>query len=221
MNIVLDLPACGLRAFYYWGMYSEIRKKDTWTVVRVQGRSAGAIIGICILCAMTDAHVIDMYHQVQEANKTLYIADAFCRVLSSFLPADAYRRCSGRLFITSSILGCFSTTTSVFRDNRHLLETVRVSGSLPCITTARLYFTHGVLPILDGCFHDCFHRRTGTPCTSPTDCTARLHTLHLRAPPTSWPDAIPVSAHHPLLVVRRAIARGAIDFTQEPQHWTH
>jgi len=217
----LDLPACGLRAFYYWGMYGEIR--NTWTVDRVHGRSSGAVVGICILCNMTDAHVLDLYLRVQEANKTLYIADAFYTVLSTFLPTDAYRHCSGRLFVTSAILGCLPTTTSVFRDNQHLLETVRVSGSLPRITTALLYYTHWFLPVLDGCFVDCFRRRTGTPCpSSPTDCTARLHTLHLRAPPiASWPDTIPVSAHHPLLVVRRTMARGAVAFPRHPQHWTH
>jgi hypothetical protein len=196
--IVLDLPACGLRAFAYWGMYLELNR----SVHRIYGRSSGAIVGACILCIEPDS-IEEVYTRVCRYNKTLYIVDSWCKVLLEMLPGDAYLRCTGRLFVTCAIWGCISRTTSIFTDNAHLVNTLYTSGSIPLITTgARIQF-HGWCPAFDGGFIDVLYPRRIYGARDS-------QVLVVAIPPsTSWPDRIARSTlGHSLSVVHDSIEQG-------------
>jgi len=141
MHIVLDLPACGLRAFFYWGLYVELCLRPRVVIDRVYGRSSCAIVGACILCLPPD-RFDDLCRRVQQANRTMYIVDSWCQVLREVLPETAYAHCTDRLFVTAAIMGCIPSTVSVFRDNDHLFEVLYASGSIPFVTTGpRIAFT--------------------------------------------------------------------------------
>jgi hypothetical protein len=224
-SIAIDLSACGMRALFYWGVYSELIRQPGLVVDRIYGRSSGAIVGAYIFSGLPMDELDAVYERVQHYNQTLYIVDSWCRVLYETLPDNAYELCSNRLFVSSAFLGCLPYTTSVFRDNVHLVETLRASGSIPFVTTRpRL-----TLPFFDGGFVDwwyalCNDRRRHV-CTGPVQCAQRQqHVLHVRAPRSSWPDYIPLSAHYPLSVVHASIAEGveAVVRTSSPDlYWTH
>ena len=225
--IALDLPACGLRAFFYCGVYRGLMQQQKWTIERIYGRSSGAIIGLCILCAFTDKDIVDIYQCIQEANRTHYIVDCLYTTLATRLPPNAYAICSGRLFVTAAIMGCIPTTTSVFRDNVHLLDTIRSSGSIPFVTTSRLYLAdHCPLPILDGCFIDWLGnaRHLCGTCDGPAGCahTKTLHVLRVSAPASAWPGYIPVKAWcYPVTTVQLAVDMGMQFAVKSEFRWSH
>jgi hypothetical protein len=227
LPIALDLPACGLRAFFYWGVYRGLMQQQKWTIERIYGRSSGAIVGAFILCDLPEEDLVNIYQDVQEANHTLYIVDCFYTILAKRLPPNAYAICSGRLFITAAILGCIPITTSVFRDNVHLLDTIRTSGSLPFITTSRLYLADQCpLPILDGCFIDCLGnaRNLCGTCDGPGKCshTKTLHVLRVSAPVCAWPEYIPVKAScHPFTTTQLAVRMGMQFVEHSELRWSH
>jgi len=197
-RIVLDLPACGMRALFYWGVCVELGQQGI-VIDRIYGRSSGAILGACFFCLSPDRFQ-DIYHRVQHYQKTRYIVDRWCRVLEDLLPPNAFTLCTHRLFVTSTRLGCIPSTISVFRDNTHLLETLRASGSIPFITTRLRVDCR-----FDGAFLDCFYPyvRCGTP--SQWD----LPVLRVTAPCSSWPDRwIPVSTNHSSEIAQASVDLG-------------
>jgi hypothetical protein len=224
-SIALDLPGCGLRAFFYWGAYLEIKHRQEWTIDRIYGRSSGALVGACILCDLTDTQIVDLYHHVQATSRTHYIEDSFCLALEAILPPNAYALCSGKLFITAALLGCIPITTSLFRDNRHLIHTIRISGSFPFFTTSRLYFDEAThLPVLDGCLIDWIRRKsihTHGHCRGPRHCLIHVPVLQLNAPVQCWPGFLPLSAHHPITIPDLAIDMGRRFISVGSLQWSH
>lgn len=218
-HISLDLPACGMRALYYWGVYRGLLDEDGIVIDRVYGRSSGAIIGACICAGIGVERCLELYERVQQYHKPpLLIVDAYCRVLQDVLPADAYTRCTGRLHVTCSLLGLFPSTTSIFHSNEHLIDTIRSSGYIPWLTSnhAMSYSPWG-LPQLDGGCTDMWYTHDFVPscCGGPFDstCGHTEHILSLQADRHSWPDRyLPLYTNHEAHHVQHAQHMGHEQF---------
>jgi predicted patatin/cPLA2 family phospholipase len=203
MSIVLDLPACGMRGIYYWGIYLELRSNQL-VIDRIYGRSSGAIVGACILCIPESFD--DLYIRVIEYSKTMYITDSFCKALSEVLPDDAFLTCTNRLFVTSAVMGFIPCTTSVFRDNEHLLETLYASGSIPFVTSGHRIARSGFWPTFDGLFIDMFYGNK--PCRNQEAYKDMPHILSVAVPASCcWPGWIPITCHA-MSVAHATIALG-------------
>lgn len=211
-HIDLDLPACGLYAFVYWGLYTELCCRPGFVVDRVYGRSSGAIVGACILSLPPECFD-EICARVKQYNTTMYIVDSWCRALYEFLPVDAYARCTNRLFVTSAIMGCIPSTTSVFRDNTHLIEMLYASGSIPFVTTgARVTFSGG-WPLFDGFFIDWLYGSQKRHQLRDHEASTHQHYRLCIPRPTystsRWPDRIPVSMHsHSMSAIQASVDVG-------------
>ena len=186
----------------YYGMCLELNNHPHLSVDRVYGRSSGAIVGAFILCIPPE-DLEDVYTRVLHYNKTMYIVDSFCKVLLEVLPVDAYIRCTNRLFVTCALWGYLSRTTSIFTDNRHLVQTLYTSGSLPFVTTSAWMSFHGRWPAFDGGLIDLLHtRRKSFP--------GQNRVIAVACPPSEcWPDRIPRSTNgHSQSVVDASIEMG-------------
>ena len=144
--ITLDLPACGMYALFYFGVYKQLLLDGSMSIRRIYGRSSGAIAGALMCCDITDSSGI--LERVQHYNHSLRIVDSWAAALADILPVDAHKRCSGRLFITTAWCGVIPCTVSAFTDNAHLLEMIVASGRIPLVTTKTFGFH------LDGIFID-------------------------------------------------------------------
>lgn len=191
--VFIDLPACGMRAFFYWGVCQSI---GTRFIERIYGRSSGAIVGAFILCGTGPEDLERIYGRVSRLNRDLRIVDAFCKVLMEELPSDAHECCTGRLFVTCAFLGVFPWTTSEFSSRSHLVECIRASGRVPWITTSGPRGLCDLL-FLDGGLVDwCFRPRLQSY-------------IRVVAPRDAWPQYwLPVAANLPLAVVQHAIDLG-------------
>jgi hypothetical protein len=183
-------------------------------------------MGALVLCLRSDM-MENVYRRVRDENKTHYIVDSWCRVLKDVLPFDAHTICSNRLFVTSSIVGCIATTTSVFRDNTHLLETLRTSGNIPLVTTWPTLSFSGGLPTYDGIFVDKLcHKRRVRRCIDPSMCDHPIHILQVFAPASCWPGICAISAQHPVSCLHNAHSQGVsyahqLLLSPEVEQWTH
>ena len=127
-------------------------------IERIYGRSSGAIVGAFVLSQTPPTRVDAIYRRVQGYHRSHYIVDSWCLAMYDLLPPDAYLKCSGKLYVTCALAGLLPHTISVFRDNGHLIETLRASGCIPRVTTKHVAFVDGLyLPALDGLFVQSCH----------------------------------------------------------------
>ena len=203
-SLWLDLPACGMAAFYYWGVCMALERTQQRRIERIYGRSSGAIVGAFVLSQIPPIQLDDIYRRVQGYNRSHYIVDSWCLAMYDLLPPDAYLKCSGKLYVTCALAGLLPHTISVFRDNGHLIETLRASGCIPRVTTKHVAFVEGsYLPALDGLFVQSCHTLYRPSTTHPV--------LKIIVPAGTWPDTIPISARHPLSVIYQVIQCGHRD----------
>lgn len=217
LPISLDLDACGMRAFYYWGVYQGLLQQG-YRIDRIYGRSSGAIVGACILCLEPEqVEIVYKCLQNNSHTRTIYIVDNWCEVLRSVLPADASIRCTNRLFVTAAFLGCIPTTTSVFRDNDHLIQTLWYSGALPFVTTwPTVHCT------FDGFLVDVL--RPAWYCPAGCACTTYHHAIKITAPRHCWPDRVSITTKHPFSVAQAAMDSGSYmgqHLRPRTQTWVH
>jgi hypothetical protein len=189
--ITLDLPACGMYALFYCGVYKQLLLDGSMSIRRIYGRSSGAIAGALMCCDITDSSGI--LERVQHYNHSLRIVDSWAAALADMLPADAHKRCSGRLFITTAWCGVLPCTVSTFTDNAHLLEMIVASGRIPLVTT-KTFGLH-----LDGLFVDRF----------TTVSTGPFPVLSIRPPLSCWPLSQILSARSGIHDMARTIDIGA------------
>jgi len=152
-HVILDLPASGMRAVTYWGVYTEFQRQSI-IIDRIYGRSSGAIVGACMICFEVEDFE-KIYKSVRNHNKTKYIVNSWCLALQEHLPTNAFELCTEHLFVTAAILGCIPCTISKFKSNKHLIQALYDSSNVPFVTT-KLWgmSSRYILPAFDGALID-------------------------------------------------------------------
>eukprot|EP00622_Pseudochattonella_farcimen_P008125 FR744293.1.p1 GENE.FR744293.1~~FR744293.1.p1 ORF type:complete len:198 (+),score=14.00 FR744293.1:296-889(+) len=147
MGTELDIVVSGggLRAYYVLGaavVLDALVKSGRITVRRYAGASAGAWVSMFMASGLHPLDWAETYYQSMVARPALLL-DGYRNIMPSMilkvLPEDAYRRCSGRVFISITIMKfgrCENMIVSEFQSNLDLIEACMASSTIPFITTS-------------------------------------------------------------------------------------
>ena len=134
----------GMRGYYVTGAYitlQQLARRGDIKVVRYGGTSAGAWCSIFQACDMDPIDWIETFYQTR-AHSDKKLLDAYHLILPRMilptLPADAYKRCSGRCHISISVLrGCRvrNMIVSEFSSNADLVDACIASSNIPFVAT--------------------------------------------------------------------------------------
>lgn len=147
----VDIVVSGgaLRGYFMLGARHAIESRKDLKVVRYSGTSAGAWTAFFMAAGLTSSDWLKSYtltarvaQQAKEQGKAPpALMEAYREKLwpwlQTVLPPDAHERCSGRLFVTISMLtrtGPRPLVVSQFDSNEELFEACVASSSLPLVT---------------------------------------------------------------------------------------
>lgn len=132
----------GLKAYFMSGacfvLTRELKKKNI-RIARAAGASAGSWASLFMLCNVDYYYWIETYHACKEA-KGRPILESYEDIWSwvqYILPPDAYKICTGRLFVSITILtlsGPKNIIVSEFKSNQEIVEACLASSSIPYLT---------------------------------------------------------------------------------------
>lgn len=141
-EIDLVISGGGLKGFFMCGAAHVLRKelsKRNIEINRIAGTSAGAWAGLFIMCGFSTHNWVESYYVLSDRpNETIH--DVFTLMLpwlKKVLPENAYLLCSGRLFISITVLtryGLVNRLISEFTSNDDLLQCCLASSTLPYLT---------------------------------------------------------------------------------------
>lgn len=142
VEIDLVISGGGLKGYYMTGCAGVLLKQleqNHIRIARIAGASAGAWVGLFILCGVTTYHWIETFHMCRERPSKL-IHEVYEEIkpwLYSLMPVDAYKMCCGRLFISITVLtwsGPENRIISEFYSNDDLFECCFASSTIPYMT---------------------------------------------------------------------------------------
>jgi len=132
----------GLRGYFMAGassiLFEELERHNI-KIGRVSGASAGAWAAMFMLCNYSTHDWIETYHQCRE-NPSKCIHDVYQECapwVFEGLPPDAYKICTGRLFISVSVLTMFGFKNKIiskYESNEDLLNCLFASSTIPFLT---------------------------------------------------------------------------------------
>jgi hypothetical protein len=141
-EIDLVISGGGLKGFFMCGAAHVLRKelaKRNIEINRIAGTSAGAWAGLFIMCGFSTHNWVESYYVLSDRpNETIH--DVFTLMLpwlKKVLPENAYLLCSGRLFISITVItryGLVNRLVSEFTSNDDLLQCCLASSTLPYLT---------------------------------------------------------------------------------------
>ena len=160
----------GMRGYYCTGAWITLRqlvRRGDISIARFAGTSAGAWCSVFMCCELDPIDWIETYYQTK-ARVGEKLLDAYHSIIPNMilptLPTDAYSRCSGRCFISISVLRGGSVRNEVvsqFASNEDLVSACVASSNIPFIATKALGKRFRGNVVLDGgltnnlpCFHD-------------------------------------------------------------------
>ena len=138
-----------LRGYFMLGARQALDSRADLSIKRFSGTSAGAWSAMFMATGIQDKDWLRTYTLTQavaqrakdqgQSQPALMEAyrESLWPWLQTVLPADAYKRCSGRLFVTISRLtpsGPQPLVVSQFESNQELFEACVASASLPMVT---------------------------------------------------------------------------------------
>ena len=140
-EIDLVVSGGGLKGYYGVGAVHVLLRHlsaHNIGVRRVAGTSAGAWVAFFILTGMSVANWLETYYALQR-NPEAKIVDVYREVWHAWMkhtiPEDTYKTCSGRLFITTTIItpwGLRECCTSTFASNDEIFDACCASSQVGC-----------------------------------------------------------------------------------------
>lgn len=131
----ITFSGCGFLGIYHVGVASALKDRAPRLLERIEnfgGASAGALAAGSLLCGMSLSESLDFTLRLAErANKLsvgpfhprFQLTKTLRKVFTKMVPADAYKRCSGKLHI--SLTRCSdwqNVVASEFRSNEDLVD---------------------------------------------------------------------------------------------------
>jgi hypothetical protein len=149
-EIDLVVSGGGLKGYYGVGAVHVLLRHlsaHNIGVRRVAGTSAGAWVAFFILTGMSVANWLETYYALQR-NPEAKIVDVYREVWHAWMkhtiPEDTYKTCSGRLFITTTIItpwGLRECCTSTFASNDEIFDACCASSQVGILPRTILTFT--------------------------------------------------------------------------------
>jgi predicted acylesterase/phospholipase RssA len=148
----------GLKGYFMTGcshiLMHELEKQNV-KIARVSGASAGAWCGLFMLTKFSTENWIETYYKCKERpGMTMHEAyEDMWPWTESHLPKDAYKICSGRLFISItevSLFGIHNRMISEFTSNRDLYDACLASSTVPYISLSECFRRYRNMWCLDG-----------------------------------------------------------------------
>lgn len=129
----------GLRGYYVTGAAAVLATAHHLRPVRYAGASAGAWCATFMACGLDTAEWVATFARTQRhLEDGMKILDAYRCFATDILPDDAHVRCSGRVFISVSVLGWTglrNVIVSEFDSREDLIEACIASSNIPFITS--------------------------------------------------------------------------------------
>lgn len=214
-DIDLVCSGGGLRGYYVTGasyvLQQQLRRRNI-RVARFAGASCGAWCAMFMASGLSTGHWLHTYRLSQRAVKhgggmpihTAY-RDIVWPWLRTVLPPDAYRRCSGRVFISITVFSSLGVPTNLmvsrFTSNHDLFEACLASSTIPFVTESGLGPRFRGMRVVDG----------GVTCNTPVfkDGVRRQLVIQLSQVRYPWRCLVtPVDECIEGLVMRGAIQMG-------------
>lgn len=148
VEIDVVLSGGGLKGYFMAGCSQVLRSelaKQNITIGRVAGTSAGSWAGVFLLCGFSTEDWLETFFACQQA-PDLTLLEAYENIwdgVNALLPADAYKLCTGRMFISVTEItwwGVRNRIISKFSSNRELFEACCASSMIPYLTHKKLYW---------------------------------------------------------------------------------
>ena len=158
-DIDIVISGGGLKGYFMAGASAILQKeliKNNVKIARVAGASAGAWAGMFLLTGVTTAHWLETYYACLERD-TVPILDVYKGLWEWFrhtMPRNAHEMCTGKLFISLTVLSNWGTVrnriVSNYDNNEELFEVCMASSCIPYLTTAQRTWLFRGEHVLDG-----------------------------------------------------------------------
>lgn len=200
VEIDIVVSGGGLKGYFMTGCSHILKhelKKQNISIRRIAGASAGAWVGLFMLCDFSTANWIETYYLCQERiSKTIHETyEEMWPWAQEHLPPNAYEICSGRLFISITEVTWFGLKNHIiseFTSNQDLFEACLASSAIPYLTFPGLIKKYRGMYVLDG----------GITNNTPVFPELPRRTLVFRLTDIFYPGQLLVSAHGKIMYSR-------------------
>lgn len=158
VEIDIVISGGGLKGYFMTGcshiLLHELRKQNVG-IARIAGASAGAWCGLFMLTGFSTENWLETYYLCKERpGMTMHEAyDDIWPWLSSQLPDDAWKICTGRLFISVTevtMFGFKNHMISEYSSNRDIIDACLASSTVPFISLPTMFRWFRGMCVLDG-----------------------------------------------------------------------
>ena len=158
ISIDVVLSGGGLKGYFMVGAGNILQKeldKRKMKIARIAGASAGSWAGMFMLTGVSSEAWIETYfaNQIRPGSTLLEAYQELWPQVRAVLPQDAYKQCSGRLFISLTkvtIWGVENVMISEFSSNEDLFNCCCASSTIPYMSIPRWFWYFRGEPYLDG-----------------------------------------------------------------------
>jgi len=149
----------GIKGYYVAGAHAVLlQNKNRLRAVRYAGASAGAWAAMMMCCETSPELWAETYRWTGEyATNGKKILDGYREIFDKVFPEDAWKRCSGRVFISITRvtpLGLENFVVSTFTCNEDLFSAACASAHIPFFSKQKLHTFRDERLVIDGSLTD-------------------------------------------------------------------
>ena len=130
----------GMKGYYVSGAAAVLQRQlPNLQLCRFAGASAGALCASCLCCNVDPSVWAMSYNELKPGrdNENLSLMDIYRRTWFRVMPVNAYKLCSGRVFISITVVtrsGLRNLIVSEYTSNEDLFAAIKASTFIPQLT---------------------------------------------------------------------------------------
>ena len=146
----------GMKGYYVSGAAAVLQRQlPNLSLCRFAGASAGALLITCLCCNVDPAVWTMSYNELWPGTdeENLPLMDVYKRRWFQIMPVNAYKLCSGRVFISMTVVtrsGLRNLIVSEYSSNEDLFDAIKASTFIPHLTDRGWTKTYRGHSVLDG-----------------------------------------------------------------------